>query len=303
MTIDHDVTRIVRSWLQVDEHESADRVLDNVLALLDATPQRRSWWPARRIAEMNNFAKLLIAAAAVVVVAVVGVNLLPRSGDNSVGIPAPSPSPTTSPTPSPAPTPSPTLAPTFPPAGTLSTGRYSMVREGVLLSIAVPSSGWTSTDDLSINKGEPGRAGGIAIAFWPSTFDNVYADSCAHTPLSPPPAHSMTGLAGAVAAMSGIGLVTEPTSVTVDGRPAQHLVFTIRDDIACDPQAFYLYYDDSTGGPIGGYRYASRLGATFRVWIIDVDGKLVWIDSETYKGAGPQPGAEIQQIIDSIQFE
>ena len=45
-----DTTRIVRSWLRMDEHESADRVLDVVLDSLDATPQRRPWWPARRIA-------------------------------------------------------------------------------------------------------------------------------------------------------------------------------------------------------------------------------------------------------------
>ena len=60
MSTDRDATRIVRSWLRTDEHESADRVLDTVLALLDATPQRRAWWPARRIADMNTFAKLAI---------------------------------------------------------------------------------------------------------------------------------------------------------------------------------------------------------------------------------------------------
>src|SRR3970040_1990973 len=80
MSTERDMTRIVRSWLRTDEHESADRVLDHVLAQLNATPQRRSWWPARRIADMNNVAKLAIAAAAVVVVAVVGINLLPAGG-------------------------------------------------------------------------------------------------------------------------------------------------------------------------------------------------------------------------------
>ena len=30
MTTDRDMTRIVRSWLRTDEHESADRVLDGV---------------------------------------------------------------------------------------------------------------------------------------------------------------------------------------------------------------------------------------------------------------------------------
>ena len=80
MSADRDTTRIVRSWLRTDEHESADRILGDVLALLDATPQRRPMWPARRIADMNTFAKLATAIAAVVVAAVVGVNLLPGSG-------------------------------------------------------------------------------------------------------------------------------------------------------------------------------------------------------------------------------
>ena len=39
MDTERDVTRIVQSWLRTDEHESADRVLDDVLALLDATQQ------------------------------------------------------------------------------------------------------------------------------------------------------------------------------------------------------------------------------------------------------------------------
>ena len=91
MSTERDMTRVVRSWLRTDEHESADRVLDTVLDLLDATPQRRSWWPARRIADMNTYAKILIAAAAIVVVAVVGLDLLPANG--GVGGAA-SPSPT-----------------------------------------------------------------------------------------------------------------------------------------------------------------------------------------------------------------
>jgi hypothetical protein len=47
----------------------------------------------------------------------------------------------------------------------------------------------------------------------------------------------------------------------------------------------------------------SRNSATRPIWIIDVEGTLVWIDGETYKGAGPEPGQQIQQIIDSIRFE
>ena len=43
MSQKRDVTRIFRSWIREDQHESADRILGVVLDLLDATPQRRSW--------------------------------------------------------------------------------------------------------------------------------------------------------------------------------------------------------------------------------------------------------------------
>ena len=50
-------------------------------------------------------------------------------------------------------------------------------------------------------------------------------------------------------------------------------------------------------------RYATELGSTIRVWIVDVHGTVIWIDGETFKGAGPEPGQEIQQLVDSIRFE
>jgi hypothetical protein len=107
MSTERDTTRIVRSWLRTDEHESADRILDIVLDQLDTTPRRRSWWPAWRFANMNTYAKLAIGVAAAVVIAVVGINLLSRS--SAVG--GPNVAPTTQPSPSAAPaSPAPTAA-------------------------------------------------------------------------------------------------------------------------------------------------------------------------------------------------
>lgn len=40
MSTDRDTTRIVRSWLEMDESDCADRVLGAVLDRLDTTPQR-----------------------------------------------------------------------------------------------------------------------------------------------------------------------------------------------------------------------------------------------------------------------
>jgi hypothetical protein len=91
MTTERDPgTRIVLSWLREDTHENAERVLLHALDEVDTTPQRRSWWPAWRISDMNKLALTTAAAAAVLVIAVVGFNLLPGLG---VGGPNATPSP------------------------------------------------------------------------------------------------------------------------------------------------------------------------------------------------------------------
>ena len=117
MSAERDMTRIVRSWLQVDEHESADRVLDIVLDLLDTTPQHRSAWPVRRFVVMNSYAKLAIAAVVVVVVAIGGLALLRPGGSSGPGGALTA---TPSPTPSPSPAPSPSAAPSRSPAASPS---------------------------------------------------------------------------------------------------------------------------------------------------------------------------------------
>ena len=103
-----------------------------------------------------------------------------------------------------------------------------------------------------------------------------------------------------VAALPGADLVTGPEDVTVGGRPAKHVVIKVPDDIECAPNDFFMWYDDS---PTEGFRWATSLGQTNRVWIIDVDGTRVWIEAETYKGSSPELEQEIQAMIDSIQFE
>jgi hypothetical protein len=81
MTTGHDPqTRIVLSWLREDAHENPEHMLLRALDEVDATPQRRSLWPAWRSNSMNTYAKLIVAAAAVLLVAVVGYQFLPSHG-------------------------------------------------------------------------------------------------------------------------------------------------------------------------------------------------------------------------------
>ncbi len=252
MSADRDLTRIVRSWLHTDEHESASHVLDNVLAMLDTTPQRRSWWPARRSTDLNTYAKFAISAAAIVVVAIVGFNLMPTNGGLTGGVastpsPSPTPIPTPSPTaaPSPTPKPEPTATPVafaFPPQGSLAIGRHDFTINGVPFSLELTTADWLSNGSFGVDKGSNTELtpDGAGFIFWQDPPIGVFAAPCAST--ESPPAGSVADLAAAVASIPGTDLVSGPTDVTVGGFPAKHVVITIRDDIGCPPNSFYLWY-------------------------------------------------------------
>jgi hypothetical protein len=300
MNTERDTTRIVRSWLRTDEHESADRVLDSVVALLDMTPQRRSRWPARRIADMNNIAKVAIAAAAVVVAAVIGINLLPASVGVGSG-PMLSTSSSTSPSSTPSLAPSATAGIVFPSAGPLEAGRHTLTEDGTVFSIQVPD-GWSSsglncsictTDGGFLARG-PGVRDPESVWALVWNVDSVVADPCTDRvgPILP----TATELADAVASLPGTDLVTAQEDVTVGGYRAKHVVIKVRDD-ACSPGSFYMW------GVGGDLRWATARGETNRVWIVDVNGTRFWFEAETYKGASPELDQEIQGMVDSIQFE
>jgi hypothetical protein len=89
MSTDRETTRLVRSWLEEGVTALPDRVLDAVLDQVPATPQRRPWWPTRRIAQMNRFLPATVAAAAVLVVALIVYNVLLRSNATTGGPPSP----------------------------------------------------------------------------------------------------------------------------------------------------------------------------------------------------------------------
>jgi len=303
MRSDRDTTRIVRSWLEEGRTTLPDHILDAVLDQLPATRQRRRLWPARRIAEMNNIAKLAIGAAAVVVVAVVGINLLPARGGVGGGPAAsPSPSPSTSASAIADGSPAPTII--FPPAGPLAAGRHTLTEDGTVFSIQVPD-GWSSSglncsgcataDGGWLARGPEGS--GDPESVWAPVWnvDGVVADPC--TRKAGPAAQTATELADAVASLPGTDLVTAPEDVMVGGHPAKHVVIKVPDDIECSPSSFYMW------GVKGIFRFATALGETNRVWIVDVDGTRFWFEAETFEGASPELEQEIQDMVDSIQFE
>jgi hypothetical protein len=292
MTASRDTERLIRAFLDEGVTELPERVYDAVRSDIDRTHQRVVIGPWRT-PDMNTFAKFAMAAATVLAVALVGYNLLPSDsprGGTASASPSPSPSVTTSPSPSPSPT---ELA--FFPSGPITPGTYSIVLSGKRFSVDMPGSGWFSDGSFRIST----ASGQAAFIFWTDAPTNVYADPCAKVPLDPPAGDTPAELAEAIASIPGTELVDGPSEATVGGHPAALVSIRIREDIACAPNEFMLWYSED---PAMG-RWPDALGDTINSWIIDVDGTNVWIDASAGRSTAPVLHAEQRQIIESIQFE
>ena len=236
------------------------------------------------IPETNGIAKLAMAAAAVVVV-VAGITLLPRGSNLGGGVALPSPSPSASPSPSPSP-----VVEDWP-LTSLTIGRHNATMSGVRFSFDVPTSAWTSLRlPGMIEKGSFDTADYRWIGFlW--DFDAVATDPCAG--LAAPVGPSVIDLADSMTTIPGTDAVG-PTDATVGGFPAKVVRLTIHDDIACSSHSFFLYGKDSA--------YPTTVDSEITDWIFEVDGTRHVIHSDQ-AGSSTEIGQEIQQIVDSIQFE
>jgi hypothetical protein len=245
----------------------------------------------------------VLLAAALVVVAFVGINLSAGGGEENsraaVSV-SPSPPPSAPPSGTPRPSPSPTSVMT-PDEGYLAVGRNSLRIAGIAFSVDLPS-GWESFGwgyRNYITKSIVGPQGAEAKLFWtsyPEQGDSAAA--CAYLrsqSLGP----SAADLAAAVSEVPGTHVVAGPSDVTVGGLPAKHVVFSVREDVGCDP-GFFFMYPNVWGGALWPETVP---GDTIRVWIVDVGRTLFFIEGATHEDAGPELEKEVEQIVDSIAFE
>jgi hypothetical protein len=296
MSTDHDITRIVRSWLRVDENESADRVLDAVLDQLDTTPQRRATrWPARRLVEMNNAMRLGVAAAVLAIAALLGYSYFVAPNIGGPGLVDPSPIP--------SPTPTPTQPPTAG-VGGLDAGTYRI--GGFTRSpftVTVPG-GWHREDNF-IGSGDSTVAedafeeNGVFMASW--VVSHVYADSCGWdgtlretttvdelvTALTEQTGHETSG----------------PTDTELGGRRATQFVFSVPasfDISACDQEFLRLWPD---AGPDENYGLPIAVGQTATVYVIDFESGPMLVIAGSMEASSPRDVAELEAVIRSIRFE
>ena len=304
MSTDRETTRLVRSWLEEGVTELPDRVLDAVLDQVPATSQRRSWWPSRRFSLMNSYAKLAMTAAAVVVVAIVGYSLLPKTGDFGGH-------PTTAPTPTASAVPAPTPAAFH--NGALAAGTYLMTPfagmanastvcmpadstctenpadDSIRLRLTVPE-GYSGVGDRPLIFGPDGDTGLIILR-----GSGLYSDPCNST--APPDiavGPSVDDFANAIAAHPLLDATT-PVDVTLAGYAGKYLDLQLPADVArCTPDGEFWPYEPGV--------YAQGASHRWHLWILDVEGIRVVVQSMDYAKTSPQRQAELRAIVDSIQI-
>jgi hypothetical protein len=319
MKTDRDVTRIVRSWLEEGATALPDRVLDVVLDQLPATPQRRAWWPARRLREMNIPIRFAVAAAAVVVVAVIGINLLPRQG--GVGGRGPSPNPSSAP--SPTASPSASKVPAEFPDSELQAGSYTVAPFGAereALCHVPPQSGCSDTtadDAMRITITVPDGWSGVGNGIWLTGPGNglpdgaglalergswLLSDPCRVIDPDVPVGPTVADFVDAVAAHPILDTTT-PVDVTLAGYSGKYFDLQVPADISkCETEP-----GNPSSGPI--YRpwepgiYAQGPAQRWHVWVLDVGGIRVVVQSSDFTGTSATRRAELQAIVNSIQIQ
>jgi hypothetical protein len=312
MSADRDVTRIVRSWLEEGVTALPDRVLDNVLDQLPATSQRRASWPARRLREMNIPVRIGVAAAAVIALALVGLAVAPRAS----GPGGPSASTSPSPSRSPSPSSSSAASPVALKEGPLTAGTYiigpglrgtwaecvSPIAAGcsntIGLVFTVPD-GWAGVGNDSIwlaaeTNAAPAGAGMLFTRGAP-----LYADPCLAGGVgdSPPPTIPVGPTAGEFAsALAAHPLldVTTPVDVTLAGYSGKYVDLQVPSDITKCPTSYW---------PWEPGLYAQGPSQRWHLWILDVGGQRLIVQSTEYAGTSAQRRAELQAIVNSVQIQ
>jgi hypothetical protein len=196
--------------------------------------------------------------------------------------------------------------------------RVSRTVEGVRFSLSVPRSGWEKGPheriegsaafrdrSLLFSKSTAGPQDAEAVIFWAGFRGGGEATPCAKV-LSPATHGSTADVAAAVARAPGTKIVKGPTRVTIGGRPATHVVLTVRKDLGCDPGFFFTWRPRGPRGECWGACWLeSSVGDTIKVWIVDVGGKTLFIEAQTAEAA-MQAGhvdREITKIVGSIRFD
>lgn len=300
-----EMERIVRSWLQEEAYENANRVLDAVLREIDTIPQRRrlrlpNLIGLRRWMRMPTAAQVGILAAVLVVIAILSLTLRPWANVGSPG------SESTAPTPSATPAVQSLIRLT---SALLPPGTYR-------IDHVFPGSA-----EITIGDGWHGMENGTGLGLILMTQGHVpftqapntvllgiyvvagaYHDPCRDSaPISPPPT-TVDGLATALTKEVGFS-ATAIRDTTFGGLPAK--TFDMDNALSGDTCPVDLISQLTYHGPgATPYRVNNLMAPGHeRVWVLDYRGTLLAVIA--YSNPGGQPAADVAELYraaNSIQF-
>jgi hypothetical protein len=297
---------LISSWLRDDARDGAsDRLLAATRRQIESTKQRRAWWPAWRLHDMNSQTRLAVTGAAVIAVAAVGLAILPRSP--SVG-PGGTPSPSS--TVSPSPTPSPAQLTDGPlAAGTYTTQPFT---GAIRVTLTVPD-GWQGFNNSGVlpTKVTTGPPDGMGLTFM--QVSGLHSDPCHGTTADVPVGPSVSDLVTALRQQTAYETST-PVPTTLSGFSGQLIDVLMPTDVD-----FATCTNGGVGGPAvepgsGGFFiwqaikpgdaniYAQGPGDRFHLRILDVGGSRVVVMTQDFPGTSEANRTELQAIVDSIEI-
>ena len=283
----------------LDEYEGStplpEDVRDAIRAELPSTRQRPPWWPARRSLEMNNMAKLGIAAAAVVVAALLGYNYFVAPNVGGPGLSDPTPTPIAS-----------TAAAPMPGTGPLEAGSYRVTGASftrVPFTVTVPD-GWGHEDNfigsgVGTIQSVAFEGDGVYMASW--LVSHVYADSCDWEGTLRPTT-TANELITALAEQTGHD-ASGPIETELGGRPATRFDFSVAgtfDISACDSDFLRLWPD---AGPNENLGLPIAVGQTASVYVVDLESGPMVLIAGRKEGSSPSDVSELEAVMASIRFE
>ena len=250
-------------------------------------PHRRSWWPARRLSQMNTPIRIAMAATVMLMVSLLGLNLVPRS--SAPGAALPSPSPTATPTP----TPTPFLALPLPYTGDIAPGTY----QSDFMTFTLPA-GWTAFEAWAALKNGDDPLHGIGISPWRG-ISTVYADPCRWQTTGTTVGSTVDDVVAAFVAQQR-GTTVAPADVTVDGISGKQLELVVPVDVTladCDGGMYKAWTDSS-----GGDRYNQGPGQHDIIDILDVNGQILVASTSHGPETTAADLAELHAIVDSVRI-
>jgi hypothetical protein len=256
--------------------------------------------------------KRKLEAILIAVLVIAGCDAAQGIATGAVASASPAPAPTASPMTSPAAVTSPAAS-----AGVTEFPGYSdevapgtyVWRAGAAtpadIAFTIPS-GWQSR--YAIPHKDRGGPGEIAVGNW--IIANVYADPChwQGSLLKPAIGPTVDDLAAALVAQKGRD-ATAPTDVTLGGYPAKRVELSIPADLdraACDEGAIRTWVAPGESGDAwtpDPEDLGMHPGQVDVVYIIDIEGDRLIIDTWHMPGTSAADLAELESILASLRIE